>query len=80
MFCGSFSCATRGCLQAGLHFTSSSRHLPNAPYALMARMAELHPVALSPFARILSTAAFRSSCVGASVSQPFEAVLVPFQR
>src|SRR6185312_16291816 len=34
----------------------------------MARMAELQPVARRPFARILSTAAFRSSCVGASVS------------
>src|SRR5215472_14761381 len=31
-------------------------------------MAELQPVARSPFARILSTAAFRSSSVGASVS------------
>src|SRR6185312_15417085 len=34
----------------------------------MARMAELQPVARNPFSRILSTAAFRSSCVGDSVS------------
>jgi hypothetical protein len=53
----------------------------------MARMAELHPVARSPFARILSTAAFRSSCVGVSVSshlklcflQPFVKNLAPIE-
>jgi hypothetical protein len=34
----------------------------------MARIAELQPVAFSPFSRIRSTAAFRSSCDGAAVS------------
>ena len=46
----------------------------------MALIAELQPVARSPFSRILTTASFNSSCVGASVRKPFKAVGVPLNR
>src|SRR5579862_5075151 len=56
----------RRCLHAGLHFTSAPAVL-QCRYALMARIAELQPVAFRPFSRIRSTASLRSSSVGDSV-------------
>jgi hypothetical protein len=56
-----------GCLHMGPHLTSDPA-LAQCRYVLIARIAELQPVAFSSFSRIWITAAFKSSCEGDSES------------